>query len=46
MISFNSEMLSRDLEDDRFGVPGRVNLGSDALFCQEMIPGTQDFFLP
>ena len=34
----------RDLEDAIFGVPGRENLGSDAYFCQEMIPGTKDFF--
>ena len=35
---------SRDLEDARFGVLGRENSCSDAQFCQEMIPGTQDFF--
>ena len=37
-------MEPRDLEDAESGVPGRENLGSDAYFCQEMIPGTQDFF--
>ena len=30
--------------DAKFAIPGRENLGSDAEFCQEMIPVMQDFF--